>query len=370
MKVKNLLKEFLCAGMIVTSGTSIPLQAQSNEKNAVSSKSTNTYYPNVQSYEKNNKLFKIGEYSRLYVVKTAKTDNNEILLKDMKLMSSYFLDKKVLTKAPDIVFSDEANAVPGDIIIKMEEVPALAGKEQSYKIDITDKIIVTAKDEVGIYYGLITVIQMLQTNDKTLNQGTILDYPDVKERSLHLDAARKYFTKDWIISEIKDLSWQKYNSFQFHFSENEGFRLQSDTLDKMGFRYDGSNYLSKQDMLDIIQVANDYHVELIPSLDSPGHLGKVLEQLPEDYNCSKLFPSDDRRRQCFNIFTNPKAKAFLTDLMTEYIDFFSKAGCKHFNIGGDEFLAHFESFSTEQYRQLITYFNENFCNRKRTWNDS
>ncbi len=144
---------------------------------------------------------------------------------------------------------------------------------------------------------------------------------------------------------------------------------------KMGFRYDGSNYLSKQDMLDIIQVANDYHVELIPSLDSPGHLGKVLEQLPEDYNCSKLFPSDDRRRQCFNIFTNPDAKKFLTDLMTEYIDFFSKAGCKHFNIGGDEFLAHFESFSTEQYRQLITYFNEISAIVKehgmtpRAWND-
>ena len=44
--------------------------------------------------------------------------------------------------------------------------------------------------------------------------------------------------------------------------------------------------------------------------------------------------------------------------MTEFIEFFGDAGCKHFNIGGDEFLAKFSSFSNEQYGQIMTYFND------------
>ena len=69
-----------------------------------------------------------------------------------------------------------------------------------------------------------------------------------------------------------------------------------------GFKYKYDDVLSKQDILDIIQVANDYHIEIVPSLDSPGHLGAVLQYLPTDYSCRELFPTDDRRNQCFNIF--------------------------------------------------------------------
>ena len=77
----------------------------------------------------------------------------------------------------------------------------------------------------------MSVIQMLKINDKILEKGTVIDYPDVELRSMHLDIARKPFSKEWIIRQIKDLSWQKYNAVQLHFSENEGFRIQSDTLD-------------------------------------------------------------------------------------------------------------------------------------------
>ena len=61
--------------------------------------------------------------------------------------------------------------------------------------------------------------------------------------------------------------------FNFIF-ENEGFRIQSDTLDAIeGFKYKYDDVLSKQDILDIIQVANDYHIEIVPSLDLSRSLG-------------------------------------------------------------------------------------------------
>ena len=333
-------------------------------------------YPNVQSYTKDSDTFTLPKKSRLLVVSNEKTLNNEVLLRDLKRASSQLADRGVLSEAPQIVFGTLENAADNDIIVKMGTNPDLTGKNDAYAVDIKNNITISAEDETGIYYGLTSVIQMLIEGDNVLTKGNIVDYSDVEDRSFHLDCARKFFTKDWIISLIKDLSWQKYNSIQIHFSENEGFRLQSDTLEAIdGFQYVNNQYLTKQDMLEIIQVANEYHIEVIPSLDSPGHLGAVLRYLPSDYSCASLFPSDGRRAQCFNIFTNDEARGFLIDLMTEFIDFFSEAGCKRFNIGGDEFLEKFSNFSNEQYVQIMEYFNEVSAIVKskgmtpRTWND-
>ncbi|WP_288686618.1 family 20 glycosylhydrolase [uncultured Catenibacterium sp.] len=336
----------------------------------------NVIYPNVQSYTKDSDTFTLPKKSRLLVVSNEKTLNNEVLLRDLKRASSQLLDKGVLSEAPQIVFGTLENAADNDIIVKMGTNPDLTGKNDAYAVDIKNNITISAEDETGIYYGLTSVIQMLIEGDNVVTKGHIVDYSDVEDRSFHLDCARKFFTKDWIISLIKDLSWQKYNSIQLHFSENEGFRLQSDTLEAIdGFQYVNNQYLTKQDMLEIIQVANEYHIEVIPSLDSPGHLGAVLRYLPSDYSCASLFPTDGRRAQCFNIFTNDEARGFLIDLMTEFIDFFSEAGCKRFNIGGDEFLEKFSNFSNEQYVQIMEYFNEVSAIAKskgmtpRTWND-
>lgn len=336
----------------------------------------NVIYPNVQSYTKDSDTFTLPKKSRLLVVSNEKSLNNEVLLRDLKRASSQLADRGVLSEAPQIVFGTLENAADNDIIVKMGTNPDLTGKNDAYAVDIKNNITISAEDETGIYYGLTSVIQMLIEGDNVLTKGNIVDYSDVEDRSFHLDCARKFFTKDWIISLIKDLSWQKYNSIQLHFSENEGFRLQSDTLEAIdGFQYVNNQYLTKQDMLEIIQVANEYHIEVIPSLDSPGHLGAVLRYLPSDYSCASLFPSDGRRAQCFNIFTNDEARGFLIDLMTEFIDFFSEAGCKRFNIGGDEFLEKFSNFSNEQYVQIMEYFNEVSAIVKskgmtpRTWND-
>ena len=336
----------------------------------------NVIYPNVQSYTKDSDTFTLPKKSRLLVVSNEKTLNNEVLVRDLKRASSQLADRGVLAEAPQIVFGTLENAADNDIIVKMGTNPDLTGKNDAYAVDIKNNITISAEDETGIYYGLTSVIQMLIEGDNVLTKGNIIDYSDVEDRSFHLDCARKFFTKDWIISLIKDLSWQKFNSIQLHFSENEGFRLQSDTLEAIdGFQYVNNQYLTKQDMLEIIRVANEYHIEVIPSLDSPGHLGAVLRYLPSDYSCASLFPSDGRRAQCFNIFTNDEARGFLIDLMTEFIDFFSEAGCKRFNIGGDEFLEKFSNFSNEQYVQIMEYFNEVSAIAKskgmtpRTWND-
>ncbi|MFQ8706474.1 MAG: family 20 glycosylhydrolase, partial [Thomasclavelia sp.] len=365
MKGKRFIKVGLSFALVLTGlfgfGTNVKAAEQT------------TTYPNVQSYQKdNNKTFTIGNESRIYVIGNERTLNNDSLLNDLKLISSNLLGTGVLSKAPNIVFGDEDGSIANDIVVKIAPVEELTGKEQSYKIVIDNKINVIAQDEIGIYYGLMTVIQMLKINDNIVEQGIITDYPDVKERSMHLDIARKYFTIDWIKDLIRDMSLMKMNSLQIHFSENEGFRLESDFLNSKGFTYP-SQYYTKEDMAEIVNEAKKYHIDVIPSLDSPGHLRYILNQFPQ-YSCSGVI-SDSAASRTFNVFNNEEAKEFLFSMMDEFSTFFGDLGCTKMNIGGDEFLDNFSVLTEEQYSQVMTYFNEVSAMLKskgmtaRAWND-
>ena len=165
----------------------------------------NVIYPNVQSYTKDSDTFTLPKKSRLLVLSNEKTLNNEVLLRDLKRASSQLADRGVLSEAPQLVFGTLENAADNDIIVKMGTNPDLTGKNDAYAVDIKNNITISAEDETGIYYGLTSVIQMLIEGDNVLTKGNIVDYSDVEDRSFHLDCARKFFTKDWIISLIKDL---------------------------------------------------------------------------------------------------------------------------------------------------------------------
>ena len=207
-------------------------------------------------------------------------------------------------------------------------------------------------------------------------QGTILDWPDTNERSMHLDLARKYFSIDWIKDLIEEMSYLKMNSLQIHFSEHEGYRLESNVLNNVeGFNYP-SQYYTKEQMAEIVQYANKHHIDVIPSLDSPGHMRYVLNYLPNEYRLSSVsnLASDGAASGTFNIF-NEEAKDFLKSLFTEYAEFFSELGCTKMNIGGDEFLNNFSLLTEEQYSGVMNYFNEitailkEYGMTPRAWND-
>lgn len=327
-------------------------------------------YPYVQSYQTTNDTFTIARESRLFVVE----NDNQELLADVKLFSSQL--GTILDTSPVIVLGDETGVLENDIVIKMTDVAQLEGHSQGYKIDISDHVTISANDTTGIYYGMQTLMQLLKVNDFTIPQGTILDWPDSKERSMHIDIARKYYSVEWIKDLIEEMGYLKMNSLQIHFSEHEGYRLESDVLNNVeGFRYP-SQYYTKAEMTEIVEYANKHHIEVIPSLDSPGHMRYVLNYLPSEYRLSSVpnLSNDGAASGAFNIF-NDEANEFLKSLFNEYAEFFSDLGCTKMNIGGDEFLNNFSLLTEEQYAGVMNYFNEitallkEYNMTPRAWND-
>ncbi len=197
--------------------------------------------------------------------------------------------------------------------------------DQAYKIEVGDSVKVTARGELGLYYGAQTVSHYLKLQGG-MYCGTYVDWPDVAERTLHLDVARKYFTKDWIMDLIEDISAFKMNALELHFSENEGFRIQCDTDPAIM----SDEYLTKDEVREIIAYAEELYVEIIPSFDSPGHVKQILKAHPE----YMLIDVDGYASEKTLDITNPEAVAYIKSLLDEYAELFKD--CKQFNIGGDE----------------------------------
>ena len=166
---------------------------------------------------------------------------------------------------------------------------------------------------------------------------------------LHLDCGRKYFTKEWIIALIHEMAAAGYNELELDFSNNEGFRFALDDMDvtfmtasgversidltpALGGDADGSAtdtpWLTQADMDEILSVARGEDVAIVPLLNSPGHLGRVLDTVAPEYRYQNSNSLD---------ITSDDAKAFGIALVQKYAAYFADEGCEYFNMGCDEF---------------------------------
>ena len=242
-----------------------------------------------------------------------------------------------------IVYGDESMAKSGDIVVKVDGTAVT--DSQGYTLDITsDNITVTANSAIGVLYGLHTVLQSMIANGTTVMAGTVTDYPDVPERSLYLDAGRVFYTVDMMKSFIHTLSWNKMNVLYLDFSNNNATRFFLDDMNVTvaGTDYDVSTckpdngYWTEADMNEILAEAEQYGVQVIPTLDSPGHIGGVYSINNSWFYRASATDYDAKVGKITLDLSNEDAYAFGQALVAKYVDYFASKGCTSFNIAADE----------------------------------
>lgn len=168
---------------------------------------------------------------------------------------------------------------------------------------------------------------------------------------VHLDAGRKYFTADWIKALINEMSAAGYTHLQLAFG-NEGLRFLLDDMSltvndktysdadvtaaiQAGNKayYDfGTNELTEAQMDDIIAYAQSKGIEIIPLLNTPGHMNAIVTAL------DKLGVSGSYNGSASTIdLTNETAVAFTKALVEKYAVYFAKKGSTVFHLGADEY---------------------------------
>ena len=237
--------------------------------------------------------------------------------------------------------------------------------DEGYTLSISEeKVIISAKDPSGAFYGAQTFRQLLTPqlearatpSDKVfLPLVEIRDFPKFKYRGMHLDVGRHFFPKEFIKEYISHLAMLKMNYFHWHLTEDQGWRIEikkyprltthaayreetlighySDTPHQFdGERYGG--FYTQEEVKEIVAFAAQHNVTIIPEIEMPGHAQAAVSAYPELGCTGGQVPVATKWGVFENIYCpNQKTFAFLKDVLTEVIELFPG---EYIHIGGDE----------------------------------
>lgn len=189
---------------------------------------------------------------------------------------------------------------------------------------------------------------------------------ELQYRIVHLDCGREYFTKDWIIALINEMADAGYNQLQLAFG-NGGFRFYlndmaigshssdevKNALEAGNAHYNTygddengpnnqewitynpkKNALTETEMNAIIAHAQSKGIEIVPMLNTPGHMHAVLAAMSKLGISGNLQVSG--KPGCLNL-ENTVAVSFTKELVSKYVKYFADNGCNFFNAAMDEY---------------------------------
>lgn len=181
-------------------------------------------------------------------------------------------------------------------------------------------------------------------------------------RIFHLDCGRKYFPVAEIEGIIDQLAANHYTHLQLAFG-NDALRfilgdmsVGSYTSDRVKTAINtanqnystskntGNGYLSQSDMDTIIDYAKKNGIEIIPLLNSPGHMNVLTTAM------KNLGVSSDSTMS----LTNESQLSFIQGLLQKYVDYFA-GKCTYFNMGADEYA--FDKLDSNGYVAFVQYVN-------------
>lgn len=225
---------------------------------------------------------------------------NEAELLKEKLATIHGLE--VVSEAPVTVYLDY---LP-------ERETAVNG--EYYRIDAGNGLInISASTSHGIFNGTQTLLSLLKGQEKLfrLEALSIRDYPDLPYRGQMLDIARNFTTVEHLKKLVDVISSYKLNVLHFHFSDDEGWRLEIPGLEELtsvGARrghttdeleclypgYDGNydpsaatsgnGYYTREEFIDLLRYAAQRHVRVIPEIESPGHARAAIVSMKARYH--------------------------------------------------------------------------------------
>ncbi|OIP49718.1 MAG: beta-N-acetylhexosaminidase [Flavobacteriaceae bacterium CG2_30_34_30] len=248
------------------------------------------------------------------------------------------------------------------IIFQFDET--LVTKE-GYKLDISkNQITILAKTDAGAFYAVQSLRQLLpeglenksfEDNKIYLKALHIEDAPQFAYRGMHLDVGRHFFPVEFIKKYIDRLALLKMNTFHWHLTEDQGWRIEikkypklqeiaawrDETLlghyNDMPHQFDSKRYggfYTQEEVKDIVAYATARHITVIPEIEMPGHSQAAIAAYPH-LGCTGENPGVAKLWGVFEDIYCPKEEtfAFLEDVLDEVLKLFPS---EYIHIGGDE----------------------------------
>ncbi len=363
----------------------------------------------ADSYSAVEGTYTLNSDSRILIVSSA-APTGELLETAQLIQRQIAADTTLKVGTLELIWGEISYAQTGDIVLNLNTEFQIAA--EGYQLTVADTATVTASDVDGLLYGA-NMLQKYFRNAgaNTVSGFTLTDAPDTKERTVMLDCGRKYYTKEWICNFIRQMSWMGYNTIELHFSEDGGFR--ADFWDPSYYKEgsykpandfswicgsktqywvhgnyttdpDAGKYLTTQELVEILKTAKEYHLDVIPSFDSPSHMDYLCWQFEQYYNDHKDYSftyggkeykasdvegcinftgttgesSPTKSYKTIDIRPDTVSRAFVLALYEDIAAFFKEyAGSTEFSIGADEVVFTGGNWGYEQFVEYVNTLN-------------
>lgn len=223
---------------------------------------------------------------------------------------------------------------------------------------VSDAKGITVKGRSGkeLFYGIQTILQLIPADSKgsaNVPLVNITDSPKFGWRGMHLDVCRHFFPLDFIKKYIDFLAMYKMNTFHWHLTDDQGWRLEIKKyprLTEFGAwrnqsmvghynenRYQDGRYggfYTQEQAREIVKYAADRHITVIPEIEMPGHASAAIASYPELGCTGKQIDVVGKWGVLEDIFCpSEHTFKFLEDVLIEVMAIFPS---KIIHIGGDE----------------------------------
>ena len=179
-------------------------------------------------------------------------------------------------------------------IVKDSSLP-----NEGYRLTIAaDGVQISATSGAGLFYGLQTLEQIIDSSGQNLPFLQIVDSPRFAWRGIHLDVSRHFFPVPVVEKYIDVAAHYKLNVFHWHLTDDQGWRIEikhyplltkigscraqtevrNDATEFDGKRYCG--YYTQQQIRDVVQYAQKRYVTIVPEIEMPGHADASVAAYP------------------------------------------------------------------------------------------
>lgn len=282
---------------------------------------------------------------------------------EVKNVADGFAEQLKLTSGISLQQAEQADGKPAINFVVQEGKP-----KEGYKLSVTpDLITLTASQPNGFFYGVQTMYQLLppavygkQTDKKaewSLPAVEIEDAPRFVHRGLMLDVCRHFVPIDYIYKFIDLLAMNKMNTFHWHLTDDQGWRIEIKKYPKLteiGSKrettmvdyynvnyplvFDGiehGGFYTQEQIKEVVAYAASKHINVVPEIEMPGHALAALASYPE-LSCDptrtyKVCPSWGVFEDVF--CPSETTFKFFEGVMDEVVELFPS---EYIHIGGDE----------------------------------
>ena len=218
---------------------------------------------------------------------------------------------------------------------------------EGYTLTVDKKgIRIVGGSPAGVYYGLMTLDQLLAAQPTQLAPVFIADAPRTSVRELMVDPCRTFIPFARLKQIVTEMARYKFNALHLHLVDDQAWRIEikkyprlvaeSSTRPAMDdMLYSSPGFYTQAEMKELVAFAAAHHVMVIPEIEMPGHEVAAIHAYPELTPGAKKVPI---RTTCgvSNELLNPASEftyQFLFDVFDELAEVFP---APYVHLGGDE----------------------------------